>query len=378
MSLMGIDVGTTRCKVSVFSNTGEIISHSYKEYNVISAYPGWKELDSLAIWENIKECIRKTVYNTRHDSVKALSVSSFGEAMTPVSKDRKILGNCILASDIRGSEQIELIGNIMGKDKIYRITGNSLSFAYSLPKLLWLKDNLPGLFHDTYKFLLWQDLIFFLLGCEPVTDYSLANRTLMFDLAKKHWSNEILSAAQIPIEKLPLLAPAGTCLGFISDSTAHDLNLPTKVAAVVGGHDQCCNALGAGVVRKGTAAFGFGTYVCATPIFDNLSELKLLYDNSFCIEDFVVPELFVTLLYNATGGSLLKWFRDTFCQEEKRALTKNGIDIYDQLTSEMPSTASKVMVLPFFLSTESDAIQKCTSGIISGLSLEMCDCSSRI
>lgn len=370
MSLMGIDVGTTGCKVSIFSETGKCIEYSYKEYSVISELPGWKELDSSALWENIRMCIKETVLKSRYDPVKALSVSSFGEAMTPVSRDRKILGNCILATDIRGTEYVDIIERIIGKGRLYDINGNNADFAYSLPKLLWLKDNRPDLFNSTYKFLLWQDLIFFLLGCEPVTDYSLASRTLIYDLKREKWSDEILNAAGIPEEKLPLLAPAGTHIGYVCDSMASELGLPAKVAVIVGGHDQCCNSLGAGIVRKGSAAFGIGTYVCTTPVFEDLSGIKLLHENKFCIESFVVPDLFVTLLYNATGGSLFKWFRDIFCQIEKKVLHEKGIDIYDHLTSEVPDNPSGVLVLPGFLSTEVQTIRKYSSGMISGLSLD--------
>ena len=106
MSLLGIDVGTTGCKAAAFSEDGICLASAYREYKILHPSPDLAELDSREVLSSVKTCIGEVAGKTRKNPITALSVSSLGEAMTPVSKDRKILGNCILSSDIRGAEYV--------------------------------------------------------------------------------------------------------------------------------------------------------------------------------------------------------------------------------------------------------------------------------
>src|SRR5947209_5782046 len=104
MSLLGIDVGTTGCKAMALSADGVILGIAQREYDVIRPQPGWAELDSQAVWTCIQSAIREVAIKAAHDPVVSICVSSMGEAMTPVSRDRQILGNCLLGFDERGVE----------------------------------------------------------------------------------------------------------------------------------------------------------------------------------------------------------------------------------------------------------------------------------
>ncbi|HHV62546.1 MAG TPA: hypothetical protein GXX51_07920 [Firmicutes bacterium] len=374
MSLMGIDVGTSGCKVAIFSESGDLLARAYREYDIIVRHPGWNELDSIDVWNKVKSAIREAASTLKDrrpkDPVRALSVSSFGEAMTPVSEDRRVLDNCILGLDCRGQEYVEPFAEKVGVRHFFEVNGNILGHMYSMPKLQWIRDHKPDLFDRAYKFLLWQDLIYFLMGCEAVTDCSLAGRTLLYDIKGKGWSDELTKAASIPVEKLPRVSPAGTDLGPISDAIADELGLPRGTRAVVGGHDQCCTALGAGVIRPGVAVYGIGTFACITPAFSTLPDSALMMRNKMGIEAHVVPGLYVSFLYNGTGGSVLKWFRDMLARAEKAQAEAAGVDIYDKLMAELPEGPSRTMVLPHFTVTGPPLLESRTSGVIAGLTLE--------
>ncbi|MBN1418416.1 MAG: hypothetical protein JXP34_06535 [Planctomycetes bacterium] len=369
MSLLGIDIGTTGCKASVLSADGRILGRAYREYDIVREQPGWAELDSRLVWDRIKQVIREAAAGSKADPVRALSVTSLGEAMTPVSRDREILGNSILCMDARGEEGVRLLGDRYGIDRLFRTNGNILGLAYGLPKLAWVRENRRDFFDRAHKFLLWEDLVHYLLGCEPVTDYSLANRTLLFDLRAKAWSREILDIAGIPIEKLPGLAPSGTSLGPIADGAADDLGLPRGTVAVTGGHDQCSNALGAGIVAPGSAVYGIGSFICITPAFRDLPDAEAMRASGLNIEDHVVPGLYVSFLYN-TGGSILKWFRDTTAAAERADAERAGEDIYDRLLAEMPEEPSRILVLPHFAPTGPPWFDDHSAGVIAGLKTE--------
>ncbi|NLX08136.1 MAG: hypothetical protein GXY36_00620 [Chloroflexi bacterium] len=369
MSLIGIDVGTTGCKVIALSAEGTILAAAQREYDVIRPQPGWAELDSRQVWAQIQDAIREVAAQTQADPVVALSVSSMGEAMTPVSREREILGNSLLGFDTRGAETVQ---KLAGLDPIqfYERSGNLVSTIYGGPKLIWLRDHRPDLFDQTYKFLGWADLVAYLLGGEPVVDYSLANRTLFLDIRREAWSHETLDYVGMPREKLPDLAQAGSVTGTISRHMADTLGLPPDVRIVIGAHDQCSNAVGAGVTRAGMALYGLGTFICIAPTYHTIPLAEQMIIPRLNVEHHALPGLYVSFYYNLTGGALLKWFRDTFARLEHTAAQAEGRDVYDQLLAEMPAGPTDLMVLPHFAPTGPPYYDDNPYGLIAGLTLE--------
>ena len=141
MSLLGIDIGTTGCKTALFSHQGEVLASTYTEYNAQSAQSGWAELDSHYIWGMTKVSIREVVSHAPEDPVEAISISSLGEAVVPVSSDRRILGPSILNFDQRGEEFLPELQEKLEDEYLYQINGNTLGNHYSLTKLLWIKEH---------------------------------------------------------------------------------------------------------------------------------------------------------------------------------------------------------------------------------------------
>ena len=109
MSLLGIDVGTSGCKTAAFSETGQCLASAYREYTVLHPRPGWAELESQEVWNCVRSTIAEVAAAVKHDPIRALAVSSLGEAMAPVSNDRQILGRSITSLDTRGREYAESI-----------------------------------------------------------------------------------------------------------------------------------------------------------------------------------------------------------------------------------------------------------------------------
>lgn len=363
MSLLGIDIGTTVCKAAAFSNDGRCLALSSREYRTLHPQPGYAELDSGEVWRKTREVIAEAAAAARRDPVTALCVSSMGEAVVPVSRNRDILANSILCSDIRGVEYAEALEAAFGQEAFYRINPNLLGPQYSLPKILWLRDHEPELFRKADRFLLWGDLIGYLLGCDPVANNSLANRTLLLDIGKNDWSDELLSWSGLKRDQFGRVVPGGMVIGTVADSMADELGLPRGVTVVAGGHDQCCTALGCGGIEAGKAVCGIGTYECITPLFRTVADpLDMLREN-LNIEHHVLPELYVAFLFNQAGG-LVKWFRDTFAAAEAE---RDQGDIYGLLTAEMPAEPTRLLVLPHFDPPLWPRYIGDTAGVILGL-----------
>ncbi len=369
MSLLGIDIGTTGCKAMALSADGAILGIAHREYDIIRPQPGWAELDSRAVWACVQDVIREAAATAAGDPVAAICVSSMGEAMTPVSPDRQILGNCLLGFDERGLETQEKLA-ALDPIRFFERSGNFVSRIYGGQKLLWLRDNRPDLFEQTYKFLGWADLVAYLLGGDPVEDYSLANRTLFLDLRRQQWSPETLDYVGMPADKLPALAQAGTVVGTITKHMAESLGLPHDTKIVIGAHDQCVNATGAGAIQSGMAAYGLGTFICLAPIYDHIPSAQTMLKTRLNVEHHALPGLYISFYHNLTGGALLKWFRDTFAPLEKASAQARGGDVYDQLLAEMPAEPTSLMVLPHFAPTGPPHYDDNATGLIAGVTLE--------
>jgi xylulokinase len=356
MSLLGIDAGTTGCKAALFATDGSPLASAYEEYDVQRPEPGWAELDAVAVWEQIKRTIAEAAVGAGADPVTALCVSSLGEAVVPVTAERQILGPSLLNFDARGEAYLEDLAAALDDESLYRTNGNTLGNHYSLTKIKWIKEHRPGIYEDTFKLLHWSNFVSFMLGAEPYVDYALANRTLLFDVDRETWSDELLDWAGLDRDRLPDPVPPGTAVGAVSDEMADELGLPRGVRIVSGAHDQCCNAVGCGVIARGRAVYGMGTYLCITPVFTERREPGVMVERGLNTEHHAVPGQYVCFIYNQ-GGALVKWLRDTFAAEEHHR-------------SELPAGPSPVVVLPHFTATGPPEFIADSRGVIAGLQLE--------
>jgi xylulokinase len=368
MSLMGIDVGTSGCKVVIFSHNGKILSSAYREYAFVSPEPGWGQLESLVVWGKIKEAIAETVGRCS-DAVTALAVTSLGESLVPVTRNREILGDSLLLFDPRGDEFLEDLGSRLDQETLYRISGNTLGSPYSLSKLMWIKRNRAEVYERAEVFLFWSGFVSFMLGAEPAADYSLANRSLLFDVDRTDWSDRLLSWSALNRDKFPQTVPSGTLIGRVSREAAEELGLPEGAAICSGAHDQCANALGSGVTEEGDAMFGMGTYLCIVPVFAERPAPEVMIERGLNTEHHARPDRFVSFIYNQCG-SVVRWYRDTFAAEEHRRAQAEGRDVYDRLFAELPEDPSSVVVLPHFAFMGPPEFISDASGVITGLRLD--------
>ncbi|MBN1488820.1 MAG: hypothetical protein JXA69_02795 [Phycisphaerae bacterium] len=363
MSLLGVDVGTTGCKAAAFTGNGQLLVLAYREYRSFQAQSGRAELDSQAVWDGVQAVIRQVAQETASDPVSAMAVSSLGEAMVPVTRDRELLAASILCTDPRGAETIDRLHGAFDDHAFYAINPNILGPQYSLPKLLWLREHQPDVFARADYFLLWADLVAFMLGCDATACNSLANRTLLFDLGRNDWSEPLLAWSGIERAQLGRVVAGGTVLGTISRDAADALGLPTNVTIVAGGHDQCCNALGSGVIAPGQAVCGIGSFECLTPVYGPVREPLDMFELGLNIEHHVLPDRYVSFIFNQ-AGTLVKWFRETFAAADQPA---DGQDVYAMLNAEMPDEPTRLLVLPYFEAAISPRVVSDASGVIVGL-----------
>ena len=166
----------------------------------------------------------------------------------------------------------------------------------------------------------------------------------------------------------PSIVESGTVIGKVSKDIANELCLPVDTKIVAGGHDQCLNAVGCGVLKSSQMMYGMGTFLCAVPVFEQRPNTELMIKFGLNTEDHVRQGRFVSFIYNQ-GGCLVKWFRDTFAALEHHQSQQRGDDIYEKLFDELPEQPVDIAVLPYFTNTGPPKFLDNPSGLIAGLKL---------
>lgn len=365
MSLLGLDMGTGACKAAVFDEDGALLAVASREYSADVVAPGWMEMEPERFWQAAVEAVRE-VAGRIPGTINALAISSQGETFIPVDAAGHAVSAAIMNADNRAVEQVRSFEASVGKRAIHGTTGCVLHPMYALMKIVWLRQHEPELFGRVDKFLSVGDYILSRMDVQAYTDYSLASRTMAFDVTEHRWSEELLGVAGVDAARFPEAVPAGTAAGRLSGEIARMLGLSPGTVVAVGGHDQPCGALGAGVLGPGDAADSAGSYECLTIAASSptLGDEALACSlNSYC---HVVPDSYVTLAF-FPAGVVLRWFRDQFCSAEVDEASRTGADAYDLLTRGFPDGPSGICFTPHFLGSGNPTWNPNATGALVGL-----------
>lgn len=370
MSLLGLDVGTTGCKAVAFNLKGQLLAQAYREYPLLHPQPGWAELDIHLLWQSITEVIKSVNDQIKTDPVQALSVSCQGEAVTAVDSGGNPLCNFIVTFDHRTVEQADWWQGSCGPEKIFSLTGMPLHAMYSINKIMWFKAHQPDLYAQAVKFLCVEDYINYRLTGNAVSDWSLAARTMAFDVSKKCWSTEILKTADVSEELLPETKASGNAIGQIDAKLSDELGFGRDVIVATGGHDQPCGALGAGVIEPGVAMNATGTSDVACPVLAEVNLSKEMLAGNYCCYPHVANDCYVSIAFNLTGGLLLRWYRDTFFQQETADAVKNNRDIYESIIESASDKIKCLFFLPHFVGAGTPYLDSDSRGALVGLTID--------
>ena len=371
MSLLAFDIGSSRCKAALFSVAGEILGEGVRSYAPEFPRPTFVVMDPEKFWDAICHVSRALVHAADRDHVQALSISSHAETFVPVSANDLPVGPAILNIDNRASAEAQWLDRELGRRHLFDVTGLPLHPMFSIPKIIWLRNHQPDVFSAASRFLNVTAYLLRRLDLPPYVDYSLASRFLGFDVHRRRWSEEILSAAGLQAVRLPIPVPAGTIAGTLRGETASQLGVAAGTRVVVGGHDQACGALGVGVISPGLVADSMGTYECLTAVSD---KPKLGDDafaaslNSYC---HVIPGMYLTLAY-FPSGIMVKWFNDLLYQDGSRGCETKGnlgeAELYAWLESRSPKGPSGLHVTPHLIGTCSPDFNPHARAAVIGLS----------
>lgn len=363
MKIAGLDIGTTGCKLTVFDENGKYLDKAYQDYPV-SRGTGEHEVDVSAIMEGVFEVLKKM--SASYPDIAGIGVTSFGETFVMTDGEGHPLHRAMLYTDPRGAEECRELEEKLGGRIIASITGLKPHEMYSLPKIMWMKKHRPEIYKKAEHIFLMEDFVIYALTGKARIDYSLAARTMGFDITFLKWSQELFDAADVDMDLLSEPVPTGSAAGTVTEKTIKRTGLSPDTKIIAVSHDQVAAAVGAGVFDSDTAVDGAGTVECITPVYDGLPDLEVMYRGNYAVVPYVIPGKYVCYAFSYTGGALIQWCVDNLAKKEKEEAKEQGISVNEYL-EERSEGPTGLLVLPHFAGAATPYMDTGSKGAIVGL-----------
>jgi xylulokinase len=336
---LGIDVSTTGSKALLIDAAGVVVASASSPHTLQTPKPLWSEQNSEEWWTASCAAIREALSQAGvgGDSVAAVGLTGQMHGLVLLDVEGKVLRPAILWNDQRTAAQCDDIRARLGKERLIHITGNDALTGFTAPKILWVQQNEPAVYAKTRHILLPKDYLRYRLTDAYAMDKADGSGTILFDLKKRNWSGEMLSALGIPAEWLPPTFEGPEFTGSVTTSAAAETGLKPGTPVAAGGGDQAAGAVGVGAVEPGIIALTLGTsgvVFATTPSALIEPEGRL---HAFC---HAVPGLwhFMGVMLSAAGS--LQWYRDTIAPEvEFDALLKEA--------ESVPAGSEGLLFLPY-------------------------------
>lgn len=370
MKIAGLDIGTTGCKCTVFDEQGTFLGTAYRDYPVKRAVSG-HEIDVSALMDGVYGAVAEMA--KQYPDIAGIGVTSFGEAFVMVDEAGKPLHPAMLLTDPRGREECRELVEKLGEEHIAEVTGARPHEMYSISRIMWIKKNRPEIYQAAKRILLMEDYVVYHLSGNAQIDYSLAARTMAFDIHTLDWSQKVFEAAGVDQALMSKPVPTGTPAGKITEEAAKKtgLSLDTQIISV--SHDQVSAAIGAGAFDGMVAVDGAGTSECLTPVYDSMPDIKIMSQGYFSVIPYVVPGKYVTYAFLHVGGGLVQWCVDNLAKKEKDYAKEQGISVNEYLEQKYleihGDEPSGILVLPHFAGAATPYMDSDAKGAIAGLTM---------
>jgi len=365
--LLGIDVGTSACKVALFSPDGQVAAQGSGDYKVYYPEPGWAEQNPEDWWQAICGAVRTMLLESQIDPSDIAGIGIDGQGWSAIAIDKKgtVLCNTPIWMDTRAHEICRELRDRIGEEKIFEVCGNPLQPAYTLPKILWYKKNRPAVYQKTYKILQSNSFIAYRLTGAITQDVSQGYAYQCFDMRKGCWDKDTCDLLGIDINMLPDIYPCHHVVGEVTKEAAELTGLAVGTPVVAGGLDAACGTLGAGVIHPGETqeqgGQAGGMSIC---IDDYRSDPRLI------LSYHVVPDLWLLQGGTVGGGGVIRWFEQEFGAYERETAAKGGLSSMAEMDREadlIPVGSDGMVFLPYMAGERSPIWDTQSKGVYYGI-----------
>jgi xylulokinase len=358
---IGIDSSTTATKALLMDQQGEVLGVASSEYTYETPHPLWSEQEPSLWWRGTAQSIREVLQKTGVDvnQVKGIGLTGQMHGLVLLDENGEVLRPAILWNDQRTASQCDAIRLKLGRERLIQITGNDALTGFTAPKILWVQEHEPEVWKRARHILLPKDYVRYKMTGAFGMDKADGAGTILFDLPKRDWSAEVLSALEIPPEYLPPTFEGTDVTGGLTSSAAQELGLSAGIPVFGGGGDQAASAVGTGAVRAGVVSISLGTSgvvfaTTDTPVIEPDGRL-----HAFCHS---VPGKWHLMGVMLSAAGSLRWHRDTFAP---------GTD-FDSLlepAAQIPAGSDGLLFLPYLTGERTPHPDPLARGAFIGLTV---------
>jgi xylulokinase len=361
--LLAHDLGTSANKATLFDTEGNLIKSRQKSYPAVYSNETWAEQNPEDWWQAVCLSTKEILQGINASDIAAVSFSGQMMGVVPVDHQQNPLRTSIIWADMRATVQADELAKKIGMKKFYSVTGHRLSSSYSLEKLMWIRDNQNDLYAKIYKTLCAKDYIILKLTGNFVTDASDASGTNAFDLNTFKWSEEILDAAGIPLNKFPEILESTSVAGKVSEKASKECGLLAGTPVVTGGGDGMCASIGAGSIEPGITynCLGSSSWIATVTKKPILDDNMILFNWAHIVPGYIGP----CGTMQAAAASFNWAVNDLLGLEEPDKYKR-----VDTMLKESGIGAKGLLYLPYLLGERSPRWNPNARGVFIGLNMD--------
>lgn len=369
--LLGVDLGTTSLKVSLFSEKGQLLGNESREYPILVPHSGFAEQEPHEWWKGFVSAVQylKQRFPREFDQIAGIGLCGQMHTQVYLGDGDRLLRPAITWMDQRASKIVERIRhNPAAHELIFRETSNFVSTTYTALHLKWVQENEPKVWSQLKSVLVAKDYLKYLLTGQKATDFAEASGTLLFNVVKETWSEAAFEFFDIPQALFPVVLPSDEIIGHVTKTAAQITGLREGIPVVNGSSDNSASALGAGMVRPGQVTLIIGTAgvitVCSDRPLPDVQNRTLCWH--YCLRD-----RWVTLGIMQTAGESLHWFKNAFDQADKPfAASEDIFNCYNEAIANVPDGCRGLIFLPYLNGERTPYWDPAARGVFYGISLQ--------
>ncbi|MGN0521176.1 MAG: xylulokinase [Eubacterium sp.] len=259
MYYIGIDLGTSSCKLLLVDEKGTVLNCVTEEYPIFFPHPAWSEQNPEDWWNACLSGMPKLISAFDKSLIRGIGPAGQMHGLVVLDENDEVIRPAILWNDARTAKQVEYLNETVGREALSKYTANIAFAGFTAPKLLWMRENEPELFGRISKIMLPKDYIVYRLTGVHSTDYSDASGMLLLDVENKRWSKEMCSICSVSENQLPRLYESYEAVSPVKKDIAHQLGLPENCIVCAGAGDNAAAAVGTGTVGEGSCNISVGT-----------------------------------------------------------------------------------------------------------------------
>jgi len=354
--IIGLDIGTNSVKAMIIAD-GKILDQKSVGYNPDYLGDGFVEQDPKVWWEATKQAI-KEITSANLGEVAAISASGQMHSSVFLDENGKVVRNALLWNDTRTTKQAKAITELAGGETaLLGMVHNRSLEGFTLPKILWLKENEPQNFAKLHKVIMPKDYINYKLTGRITTDASDAAGTILLNVSKKQWSEELIEKVGLSSDILPEVLESVDIVGNVNEASASELGLSKDTLVIAGGADNSCAAIGNGVVKSGQTIISIGTSGTVVTMLDNVPNN---ITGDVHLFNYSYPGKYYAMGCMLCAGESLNWLRNI--------VNEDDFDKFNQLSAESAPGANGVVFLPYLFGERCPYPNPDAKGMFFGLS----------